>query len=435
MGKIDYLSKYTSSSSSSTKKKKKRRRKNSKIRIRDDDEDFFENVKSREFEVDVEKPLVVSVEDGSKGLDNGSGGGRKGKWMDVNGGRRRHDSDDDDESPPRRRRRRHDSDDDDDDSPPRRRRRHDSDDDTPPRRRRRHDSDDDSPPRRRRRHDSDDDSPPRRRRRHDSDDDDSPPRRRRHDSDDDDDDSSPPRNRRRHDSDDDDTPPRRQRRQDSDDDDDDDKSKDTNESNENDDKRRGYGRLTKEEFQQSLQRKREAEAKRLERLEKSGASGRGQATVYRDKSGKRVEKMSEFLREEMARTGELAPEEQRKEEFDWRVGRVQKEEMLRKAEAIAKAKDMDLNQYEGDPELERRLKERERAEDPMLAYMRKKKSKKKKKKKKKKSSSDRDEKPLYRGPLGPPNRYGIRPGYRWDGVDRGNGFDSRLAATRAKKRR
>ena len=83
----------------------------------------------------------------------------------------------------------------------------DDDDLSPPRASGRHDSDDDlSPPRASGRHDSDDDlSPPRASGRHDSDDDLSPPRASgRHDSDDSDDDLSPPRERERHDSDDDD---------------------------------------------------------------------------------------------------------------------------------------------------------------------------------------------------------------------------------------
>lgn len=34
-------------------------------------------------------------------------------------------------------------------------------------------------------------------------------------------------------------------------------------------------------------------------------------------------------------------------------------------------------------------------------------------------------KPKYRGPLPAPNRFGILPGYRWDGISRGTGYESR----------
>ena len=70
-----------------------------------------------------------------------------------------------------------------------------------------------------------------------------------------------------------------------------------------------------------------------------------------------------------------------------------------------------------DDDLQNHLKDQERLDDPMLQYMRKKKQDESKKR------GDL-EKPKYAGQF-PDNRFNIRPGFRWDGVDRTNGYEKK----------
>ena len=311
--------------------------------------------------------------------------------------RRRHDSD---ESPPRNR---HDS----DDSPPRRRR-HDSD-ASPPRRR--HDSDA-SPPRRR--HDSDA-SPPRRR--HDSDA--SPPRQRKSDSD-----ASPPRKNIKEEADSDASPPRKRGRGDDNDSDMSPPRKNNSDSDASpprmkktlDGKKAGLqnARDLKEELLALKMR----EKKMMEGLSDE-VSGRNAKTMVRGRLA-----AAEAKKEEERKKKEVPDAIKQKYEV-WNKGVTQVKAASAQLEDNLYEMSKSLTRTVDDTDRETLLKNVEREDDPMAAYM---------KKKQAKVHGKQRRFPTYKGPQPPPNRYGIVPGYRWDGVDRSNGFEKKLLTQGAAKK-
>lgn len=77
-----------------------------------------------------------------------------------------------------------------------------------------------------------------------------------------------------------------------------------------------------------------------------------------------------------------------------------------------------------DPKLEEMRRNAIRDGDPMAAYI----SKNPQKPEGSASAvkTAKLTKPVYRGPAAPPNRFNIAPGYRWDAIDRGNGFERKV---------
>ncbi|ORY65508.1 Pre-mRNA-splicing factor of RES complex-domain-containing protein [Pseudomassariella vexata] len=141
-------------------------------------------------------------------------------------------------------------------------------------------------------------------------------------------------------------------------------------------------------------------------------------TVYRDATGRRVD--VSMKRAELRRAAQDAAEKEEKKKELLR-GDKQIEEARLRREQLEDAKLQGVARGVDDEDMNRELKGQTRWGDTMAQFVAKDKvgggdsggggGKKMK------------GRPVYQGAWAP-NRYGIRPGYRWDGVDRGNGFEA-----------
>ena len=177
------------------------------------------------------------------------------------------------------------------------------------------------------------------------------------------------------------------------------------------------GLQTAEQVTAQLMRK-EAEERRKFLKEGDEHSGKGKETIYRDASGRIIN-----VQMKRAEARKKAEEEAAKvaAELEAQKGDVQRAEQKKRREQLSEAKFMPVARYADDAELNEDLKERERWNDPAAAF-----------REKKKGGQSVSGKPLYKGPAAP-NRYGIRPGHKWDGVDRGTGFENEYFAVRNRR--
>eukprot|EP00727_Mastigamoeba_balamuthi_P008655 m51a1_g4411 2',3'-cyclic-nucleotide 2'-phosphodiesterase, putative (1732) ;mRNA; r:439240-446501 len=159
-------------------------------------------------------------------------------------------------------------------------------------------------------------------------------------------------------------------------------------------------------LKEQMERIREREAKKFECVDES-LRGKEAGTVIRDRHGRRLQGLEEFLRQ-----SEGAVKAAEADEMEWGKGRVQRRAAELSAARLEEERDRPFAQYINDPELDAERKEVDRWGDPMANVVQKKKAKL--------------NRPVY--------RFNIMPDFLWDGVDRSNGFEKQYFLDQAKRK-
>ncbi|XP_074585876.1 pre-mRNA-splicing factor CWC26-like [Curcuma longa] len=197
--------------------------------------------------------------------------------------------------------------------------------------------------------------------------------------------------------------------------------------------RRG-GLLSAKELREENDRTKKESLSRFASLDPS-LSGKSAEPVYRDAKGKAISK------EELLKSKEK--EKPKEKKLEWGKGLVQKRQAKANTRELELEKEKPFARTKDDPDLDKMLKERVRWGDPMAHLV---------KKNSETILEDFSENEamktsgfiipqmipahswLKRVVDCPPNRYGIKPGRHWDGVDRSNGFEKDMYKRQNEKR-
>ncbi|XP_061992577.1 uncharacterized protein LOC133710511 [Rosa rugosa] len=190
------------------------------------------------------------------------------------------------------------------------------------------------------------------------------------------------------------------------------------------------GLISGRDISEEISKTKRAEQSRFEQMDPS-ETGQQAAVVFRNK--KTGERMSE---EERLKSEKKLDEKPKEIKLEWGKGLAQKREAEAKLEEIEREKEKPFARTRDDPELDKMMKERVRWGDPMAHLV-----KKKYPEAVLPNLGDSEQMKesgfiipqdipnhswLKRGLDAAPNRYGIKPGRHWDGVDRSNGFEKGL---------
>lgn len=182
------------------------------------------------------------------------------------------------------------------------------------------------------------------------------------------------------------------------------------------------GLQTADQVTAALKRKEKAERKAMKEAGLD-PTGKAQETIYRDASGRII---NVAMKRAEIRAKQEEEERKQREELENRKGDVQRREKGERKQLLEDAKVMGVARYADDKQMNDELKERDRWNDPMAQLIASNKSNKK-------GGKSKSSGKTYQGAF-EPNRYGISPGWRWDGVDRGNGFERKWFAARNKQK-